>query len=76
MSIANVFPFCPHRTAMTDPNDKQAKSTGNAKHDLDSKAQDVCVAKVLYEPGCYGGEAFFVPRNANDPSKSCQGECD
>ncbi len=60
-------------TATTDPADKQGKFVGIAKHDLQSTGKDVCVAKVEYPQGCFGGEAFFVPRNINNPTVTCQG---
>eukprot|EP00967_Tisochrysis_lutea_P059061 scaffold75276_cov19-Tisochrysis_lutea.AAC.1 len=58
---------------MTDPADKQGKFVGIAKHDLESSSNDVCVGKVQYDPGCFGGEAYFVPRNTNNPSAPCNG---
>ncbi|KAJ9507854.1 hypothetical protein QJQ45_021212 [Haematococcus lacustris] len=80
------------RTALTDIEDKQAKTVGMAKYDLDSipnttevlpacvdagtaaAAVESCCAVIRYPVGCYGGEAYFVPRH-QDPAK-CDGEDD
>jgi hypothetical protein len=53
----------------------QAKSTGIAKFDLTSSQADVCTARITYPAGCYGGEAYFTPRNVNSPSTPCKGGC-
>ncbi|KAG2490110.1 hypothetical protein HYH03_011416 [Edaphochlamys debaryana] len=37
--------------------------TGIAKIDLGAKpGKDACCGKIVYPPGCYGGEAVYVPR--------------
>jgi len=67
-------------TAISDTTDKAGRTMGVAKFDLSSRAQqannDACCAQIHFPAGHHGGEAVFVPRNANDPSAQCDGEDD
>lgn len=38
------------------------------KLDLSLSGEDCAAASGLYGPGCYGGEAFFVPKEPNNPT--------
>ncbi|GFP81524.1 probable carotenoid cleavage dioxygenase 4 chloroplastic [Phtheirospermum japonicum] len=50
--------------AVTDPAQKVA---GVMKLDLSLTVADPITASRMYGPGCYGGEPFFVPREADNP---------
>ncbi|KAJ6311014.1 hypothetical protein OIU76_015687 [Salix suchowensis] len=52
--------------------EKVPKMSGLAKIDLEKECE---VSRRLYGPGCFGGEPFFVSREANAP-KPCEDEDD
>lgn len=64
---------------ISDKTDRKGRFNGLLKMDLSvagsspqQSAVEVCVGRVDFGPGCYGGEAVFVPRH-EDPAQ-CKGE--
>ncbi|GFR51519.1 hypothetical protein Agub_g13935 [Astrephomene gubernaculifera] len=50
--------------ATLEPSGSVPSFTGIAKLDLtpNKPGKDACVSRITYPPGCFGGEAVFVPR--------------
>lgn len=60
--------------ATMDTHGSTPSFTGIAKFDLTTRpGRDACVGRIAFPPGCYGGEAVFVPRaGGGDPREAAK----